>query len=190
MVTRQQMDTTGRLVRNLLKQGLRDHALMAWIGALDEDQERTDIWRWDDTGATIERRGDQGIIEHTITWREGSYVPRVPEYRVVVDSHPHDFNTPLGAATFIVTGRDVTERPLSYEVSVREVGKQPEVEPIEVVGLDEAIDAFIDEVELTTGRFGWVSRTEVRTVVRSGVAYTHTAKTPDGVPYIHQIGRL
>lgn len=189
MVTRQQMDTTGRLVRDLLKQGHRDRALMAWIGALDGG-DRTTIWRWDDVGATIVRHGDQGIVEHAITWREGTYVPRVPEYRVMVGSRAHDFNTPLGAATFIVTGRDVTERPLSYEISVREVGKQPEVEPVEVVGLDEAIDAFVDEVDLTTGRAVYVPRAEVRTVVRSGVAYTYTAKTPDGVSYIHQIGRL
>jgi hypothetical protein len=186
------MDTTGRLVRDLLKQGLRDRALMAWIEALDSHNQTT-IWRWDDVAATIVRHGGlgEGIVEHAITWREGSYVPRVPEYRVVVGSQAHDFNTPLGAATFIVTGRDVTERPLSYEISVREVGKQPEVEPIEVVGLDEAIDVFIDEVDLTTGRgAGYIPRAEVRTVVRSGVAYTHTAKTPTGVPYIHQIGRL
>lgn len=191
MVTRQQMDTLGRVARNLVDRGEKDKALMAWVDGLDE-RDRVATWAWNDERLHLVRTGvqDERFVEHHVLWRHGPYALHQPEYRVTVDGVDHDFTTPLGAATFIVTGRDVTERPLTYEVTVREPGKQPDVEPFEVVGLDEAIDAFMGEVDLTAGRPIYVPRAEVRTVVRSGTTYTYTAKTPDGVQYIHTIGKV
>lgn len=197
MVTRQQMDETGRRANGLMDLGFKDQALMAWIDALGSDGGPT-LEAWTQTHINFRRTpGGSALI---VVWQD-FYVQGAPtftvfEHRPAVGSEPaplpvrHDFHTALAAATFIVTGRDVNARPLAYQLFVHEPGKVPEVEPEEVHGIDEALDRLVEELALTTGGPVIGPLASERETLRETGKLVLQGSTPDHTLYHHVIERM
>lgn len=187
MTTRQQLTEAAEYAREMVDANRGDLAVMRYAEILSAN--RVNVHRWDDDLIVVSTNwgGDAEIV--TVRWSP-NWAPG-PRYHVFdVDGTDHPFTTPFGAGLYVAKGEDIAARPESYLITVWRPGHPPEEDPYEVVGLERAVERYVEEYILTTNHQPVASKDVVRRWVRHAGHATTRGYTPDGVIYEHKIERL